>query len=61
MESERAKLERIIKNMSRGQKSDDRLFFDNGTKTIRTDSLPNSGNSDRTIEITPDDLTFAGA
>ena len=58
MESERTKLERIIGNMSPRQQSDDRLFFDKKSKSIRTGALPRY--PDGEIEITPEDLTFSG-
>ena len=59
MESEKDRLEKIIENMSKGQHSDDRLFFDNKSKFIRTES--SSKNPDEGVEITPEDLKFSGS
>ncbi|MDA3787711.1 MAG: hypothetical protein PF503_04385 [Desulfobacula sp.] len=54
MKSESNKIEQIVKNMSNGQQSENRIFYDEESRKIQTES-------DGAIEITPEDLTFAGA
>ena len=54
MKSESNRLEQIIENMSNGQQSENRLFFDRDSHKPQTES-------DGAIEVTPEDLTYAGA
>jgi len=54
METESNRLEQIIENMSNGQQSENRLFLDHGSQGLRTES-------DEIRELTPEDLSFAGA
>lgn len=52
MESETDRLEQIIENMVNGQDSEEKLFFNPKDKTFEAEPSQ--------IEITPEDLRFAG-
>ena len=53
MKSESNKIEQIVKNMSNGQQSENRIFYDEESRKIKTES-------DEAIEVTLEDLTYGG-